>query len=74
MDYIKLISDNTKPEELLHDVAGDIKRYHTAIVRALSQDKLAAAAGLLGELEFHIDLLLAVDEKMNGSKKTTVVA
>lgn len=74
MDYIKLISDNSTPEELLHEVADNIKRHHTAVVRAIAQDKIPAAAGLLGEMEVEVDLLLEVDRKLNGTKKDVTVA
>ena len=68
MDYIDIISENTKAEELLHEVAARIKSHHTSAVRALAQDRPNAAAGILGEMVFDVDLLLSIDEKMNGKK------
>lgn len=74
MDYIELIADNTNPEELLHEVAQRIKKEHSAIVRACSSDKINSVAGLLGEMSVDVDLLVKIDEKMNGNKKTSVIA
>lgn len=74
MDYIDIISGNVKPEELLHEVAQRIKKEHTAIVRACSSDKINTVAGLLGEMSVDVDLLVKIDEKMNGTKKTSVIA
>ena len=73
MEYIDIISENVKPEELLHEVASKIKSHHTAAVRALAQDKPTSAAGILGEMVYDVDLLLKVDEKLNGKKKSTSI-
>lgn len=74
MDYIDIISDNAKPEEILHEVTEKIAKSHSAVVRLMTQGNYVAAAGAMGAVALDIELLQKVDEQLNGAKKTTVIA
>lgn len=74
MDYISLIADNSKPEELLHTVSARLKKEFTLLTKLLAEEKIYGAAELSGNMAVDIDLLEKIDEKMNGTKKPTIVA
>lgn len=74
MDYISLIANNSKPEELLHEVTVNLAKEYTTLAKLLSDGNIYGAAELVGSMSFDIDLLKKVDGKISGAKKTTVIA
>lgn len=74
MDYNKVILDNFKDEEMLHAIASDLKREYSALARAMAAGNNESAALVVGAMERDINLLLSLDNKMNGKKDTVNVA
>ena len=74
MDYNKVILDNFKDEELLHAIASDLKREYSALARAMAGGNNESAALVVGAMERDINLLLSLDNKVNGNKDTVNVA
>lgn len=74
MDYNKIILDNLKDEEALHIISGDLKKEYSALARAMAAGNNESAALIVGAMERDINLLLSLDNKVNGDKDTVNVA
>lgn len=74
MDYTKIIIDNVNENELLHKVTQDITAKFTNISKLTAQGEHVAAAELLGTVDREIELLNAIDTKINGNKKSVTIA
>lgn len=72
--WTKYVLDNAENDEVLHYCADNLMRDVLAIHKALAEEKNQLATELACSMANSIELLGALDEKINGKKKTTIVA
>lgn len=72
--WTKYVLDNVENEKVVHYCVEGIKKDYLAAYRALAEEKNLLATELIADMLPYIELLEAVDKKVNGDKKTTVVA
>lgn len=73
-EWTKYVLDNVDNDRVLHYCAANLTKKMQYISKALSEEKNQAAAMVASDMANDIELLSALDAKMNGKKSTTVVA
>lgn len=73
-EWTKYVLDNVENEKVLHYcISNLVKKIHYA-KKALENEKNQSASILIAEMSNDIDLLNALDEKVNGKKTIANVA
>ena len=73
-DWNKYILENVENDKVLHFCVENIRKNYNAAAKAIISDKNQMAAYILADTDQYIELLNDLDNKINGDKKTTVVA
>ena len=73
-EWTKYVLDNVEDNKVLHHCVGELKKNFVAAYKALAEEKNQLAAEIVSDTLHEIELLEALDNKINGEKKTTVVA
>lgn len=73
-EWTKYVLDNVDNDRVLHYCTANLTKKMQYIGKALSEEKNQAAAMVASDMANDIELLSALDAKMNGKKSTTVVA
>lgn len=74
IDYNEIILEKLKDEEALHKISTDLKKEYSAIARAMASGNNESAALIVGAMERDINLLVSLDNKINGGKDIVNVA
>ena len=73
-EWTKYVLDNVKNDDVLHYCTSKIKEHHIRAQKALAEEKNQLASELVADTAMYVELLIALDNKVNGTKTTTVVA
>ena len=73
-DWTKYVLDNVENEKVLHYCTANLRSRSALAIKALAEEKNQLATELVTEMSRYLELLDALDGKMNGNKKTTVIA
>lgn len=73
-DWNKYILENVENDKVLHFCVENIRKNYNSAAKAIISDKNQMAAYILADTDQYIELLNDLDNKINGDKKTTVVA
>lgn len=72
--WTKYVLDNEKNDKVLHYCVEHLMKDIVSARDALAKDKNQLATELVCDMTTYMELLQALDNKINGGKKTTVVA
>lgn len=73
-DWTKYVLDNVENDKVLHYCTENLTKNIIAAHKALAEEKNQLATELVCDMANQIDLLVALDKKINGSKKTSIIA
>lgn len=73
-NWTKYVLDNAENDEILHYCVENIKKNQIAINKALAEEKNQLASEIAADTNRFVELLQGLDDKINGTKKTHVVA
>lgn len=72
--WTKYVLDNEKNDKVLHYCVEHLMKDIVSAHKALAEEKNQLATELVCDMSTYMELLQALDDKINGGKKTTVVA
>ena len=73
-EWTKYVLDNVKNEKVLHYCTVNLRSRSALAIKSLAEEKNQLATELVTEMSRYLELLDALDQKINGKKKTSVVA
>ena len=72
--YISAAINNVDNDEVLHYCVEKLVKNFNVVKSALAKEQNQLAAEGIGEMTVILDMLSSLDSKINGDKKTTIVA
>lgn len=72
--WTKYVLDNEKNDKILHYCVEHLMKDIVSAQKYLGEEKNQLATELVCDMSTYMELLQALDDKINGGKKTTVVA
>ena len=74
MDYTQIILDSVEDKKLLHQITDSLKKEYLSLAKAVSAGNSELCGVIVGKMELDVNLLIALDKKVNEIKPSVNVA